>query len=221
MPEVSRSNPFQGLYPLVGEHGTWTTKMHKEHGELAVGASAAWGGFWVAEAAAQLFLCTISTMPYSAVSEEPLQGLVLGPQDVCCFKAELAQEVVCSPAVLSKLWPKTTGWSLWKEPPIRSATELKWGSGLKPAFKHIRGWNPVHNVRYQRSLLLGTTWSWLEFTQGSALSGLFQWGPFSYGPFHSRVWPVGCCCSSPSVFNVFLCFDSQKGKTNSYLIHNN
>lgn len=67
-------------------------------------------GSWPGKTAAWLVLRPMHyTMHYSALSEEPLQCLVSGPQDISCFAAELAQEVVCSPAVLSKQRPKTTG----------------------------------------------------------------------------------------------------------------
>jgi len=180
------------------------------------------GGSWLGKTAAYLVLFPVYMMCYSASSEEPLQCLVSGPQDISCFEAELAQEVVCSSAILSKPWPKTIRWKLWKEPPICSTTELKREPGW------LRAWEQF--VSRSEAEVLGTA-VWIRglcclvppglgpdldklWHQG----GLFQWGPFSCGPFNGIVWPMGCCCSSSSCFNFFLCFDSQKGKINS---HNN
>lgn len=164
-------------------------------------------------------------MHYSALSKEPLQCLVSGPQDISCFEAELAQEVVCSPAVLSKPRPKTTGWRLWKEPPIHSVNEFKWGPGWLRAWEQLLSTSEVEilcttaGIRALCYLVPPGVGPDLDKLQH--WGGLFQWRPFSYGPFHRRLWPVGCCCSPPCGFNFVLCFYSQKGKTNSHLGYNN
>lgn len=151
-------------------------------------------------------------MTYSALSEEPLQCLVLGIgatghfllwswagtrsrlQSCCPVRAAAKNNRVKTlerAAHPQRNWVKTGAWL---------------ARGLRTAFRQVGGWNPVHNGGDQRSLLLGTAWSWPGSRQALASGWLFPMGTVFLRFFSQETdpWAVVALLHVVSIFSSVL-----------------